>query len=145
MYIPGWMQVVALIVLSVLVLGLLYIIFKNLLVNLFSKRVTTTAKLISKIKVPYSTQKVYMSSDVGVESGLVEKSNLYKFYFELSNKDKVIELEVSKDVFDVTDEGAEGMLDYKGHTFFSFDGKIKGTGTVIDSETNQNDFIGLNQ
>lgn len=132
-------------IIALAVLAILFAFFKDVILAVFSKTITTHAKLTSKYEQDYVTQRIYASGSVGtgsVAQGVAEKGKEYFFSFQLDNG-KFVTLLVPKDIYDVALEEGSGTLTYKGKRFISYDGPTDGTRLRTDAQSNT--FVGLDR
>lgn len=122
---PIWIQIPCYIIYAIGIIWILYKVYDNFLAQLFQRRKIVKAQLVSKVKEEYSELKTYMgtgngSRTYGIKSPYpITKSGIaYRLYFDINGRTK--ELDVDKKTFDAFEEGMEGMLDYKGCMFYSF-------------------------
>lgn len=127
---PIWLEIVCSITWIIIVILIFRGLYKNYLINIFSKRKNVKAELISKVKEEYYETKVYAHSPSrainspasGLRPG--HSGMAYRLYFRIHNK--VIELDVDKVTFQTLPETGLGILDYKGNIYYSFHLENKG-------------------
>lgn len=124
---PLWMECIGYIVLAVFVIWVLYAVYRNFFKDVFGRRKVVEARLVSKVCEPYKEVKTTVQGKgIGIKGpvdGLsYHKDGLaYRLYFQV--KDKNIELDVTKEIYDSLEEDTYGLLDYKGNYYYDF--KVK--------------------
>lgn len=123
---PIWVRIPCYIVYAIFIVWILYKIYDNYLSYVFQRRKVVKVRLVSKVAEEYSELKTYMgtgngSRTYGLKSPypLTKSGTAYRLYFDIKGKTK--ELDVDKKTFDSMEDGMEGMLDYKGCMFYSFE------------------------
>jgi hypothetical protein len=120
---PIWLEIICDIFWIIVIILIFRGLYKNYFINVFSRRKTVRAELISKVREEYYETKFYNSVSRGIQSpasGLYvgNKGIAYRLYFKIQNK--VIELDVDEATFQALPETGFGLLDYKGNIYFSF-------------------------
>ncbi len=121
---PIWMECIGYIVLGCFVLWVLYALYRNFFKDVFSRRKIVEAKLISKVCDHYVEVKTTVQGKgIGIKGptdgmSYHKKGVAYRLYFQA--KDKCIELDVPKDIYDSLEENTCGLLDYKGNYYYDF-------------------------
>lgn len=136
---PHWLGTLIIAMFVVVVIAIFMFMARDFIMQIFSRKVTATATLISKFKEEYVDKKMYVGNGA-VQDGLAEKGIIYYFILELENGKRVT-FPVSKDVYDISVEGTEGVLTYKYKTMISFDARTEGTRIRKDTEVLDKYFV----
>lgn len=123
---PLWAVIPTVIIWGLLILWIFRGIYKNFLVTLLKRRYRGPAHLDSKVEEAYKELKTY-GNDNGFASipspnggfRYFNQGIAYRLYFTI--KGKCVELDVDKETFDSLPDKADGILDYKGNMFYSFE------------------------
>ena len=122
---PHWLGVLILTVFAVVVIAIFIFMAKDFIMQVLSKRITTTATLASKFQEEYVNKRMYAGTGA-IQEGLAEKGIAYYFTMNLDTG-KIVTFPVSKDMYDVYAEGTKGILTYKYKTLMSFEAETEGT------------------
>lgn len=140
---PTWLMIILGLLIAAGILAIIFVFFKDVIIAVFSKQVTTQATLSSKYDHEFLSKTVYAAGGGGgVASGVAEKRTEYFFCFQLDNG-RFITFTVPKDIYDVALEDSTGSLTYKGKRFISYDGPT--IGTRVRQDTNSTTFVGLDK
>lgn len=122
---PHWLGVLILTVFAVVVIAIFVFMAKDFIMQVLSKKITTTATLASKFQEEYVNKQMYAGAGA-VQEGLAEKGITYYFTMKLDNG-KIVTFPVSKDMYDVYAEGTKGIVIYKYKTLIAFEAETEGT------------------
>ena len=108
---PHWLGVLILTVFAVVVIAIFIFMAKDFIMQVLSKRITTTATLASKFQEEYVNKRMYAGTGA-IQEGLAEKGIAYYFTMNLDTG-KIVTFPVSKDMYEVYAGGTKGILTYK--------------------------------
>lgn len=118
-------QIITWIIFGIFLLLILRGVYKNFFVTAFKRRYKGPAHLDSKVAEEYKELKTYAGPGgrgIASPAGGLRYSNkgiAYRLYFTVENK--TVELDVDKDTFYQLPDQADGVLDYKGNMYYSFE------------------------
>ena len=121
---PHWLGVLILTVFAVVVIAIFIFMAKDFIMQVLSKRITTTATLASKFQEEYVNKRMYAGTGA-IQEGLAEKGI------------------ASKDMYDVYAEGTKGILTYKYKTLMSFEAETEGTKVRKDISDLEGYFVSM--
>ena len=130
---PHWLGVLILTVFAVVVIAIFIFMAKDFIMQVLSKRITTTATLVNK--------RMYAGTGA-IQEGLAEKGIAYYFTMNLDTG-KIVTFPVSKDMYDVYAEGTKGILTYKYKTLMSFEAETEGTKVRKDISDLEGYFVSM--
>ena len=138
---PHWLGVLILTVFAVVVIAIFIFMAKDFIMQVLSKRITTTATLASKFQEEYVNKRMYAGTGA-IREGLAEKGIAYYFTMNLDTG-KIVTFPVSKDMYDVYAEGTNGILTYKYKTLMSFEAETEGTKVRKDISDLEGYFVSM--